>query len=433
MIDWAASLRCAAALVAAGDRLGTALSGAQRDAPVFRNRDFPLSPLPLLLDEVPARAWAADAERYVALLDRIIEVYRHDVDVRHWYGLGPEAERLVLADDGGVAVCRLDGYLRQGSERMVLLENNADAPAGTLFTTRVNRVVGDVLTRVGVDVGGLSTLTYDDGTALREALLRQAPDARHLAILQPDGKVSAESAAMAEAFSGAGVEAYVADPRSVRVIRGRVYFGDRPADVCWNKVNTAPWRAFVAADPVLVDRWVEAVSQPSFTHVNPFGARYVAESKQSLALPTDPMFTHLFTDAERELATRLLPPSRRATKDDLDDLLDRPFAHVLKEPYDIRGDGVTIGRSTPRETWRRAVDEAVEHGHLIQVHVAPVTYPVLCAEEPTVVPMPISVDTFVLGGRVRGFGSKASLHDRVNVFQGGRKLAAFVVGAGDAS
>jgi hypothetical protein len=41
--------------------------------------------------------------------------------------------------------------------------------------------------------------------------------------------------------------------------------------------------------------------------------------------------------------------------------------------------------------------------------------------------MAISMDTYVLNGRVRGFGSKASLNPRVNVFQGGRKLAVHVI------
>jgi hypothetical protein len=59
--------------------------------------------------------------------------------------------------------------------------------------------------------------------------------------------------------------------------------------------------------------------------------------------------------------------------------------------------------------------------------VPPVAYPVVQFEGPIAVPMSISLDSFVLGGRFRGFGSKASLQARVNVFRGGRKLAAHVL------
>jgi hypothetical protein len=37
--------------------------------------------------------------------------------------------------------------------------------------------------------------------------------------------------------------------------------------------------------------------------------------------------------------------------------------------------------------------------------------------------MNISLDTFVFNGTAVGFGSKASLNDKVNVFQGGSKVS----------
>jgi hypothetical protein len=432
MIDWPAALDCAARLTRRPADTTATVAAVLRDAPVFRNREFPLSPLPLLLRAEPVTAWARDVEAYVRLLNKIVNHYLTDAEVRRWYALGPAAERLILADrrlGGAVLVCRLDGYLRQGSERPVLLENNADAPAGSLFTSRINRTVSTVLDRLDIPLPAAHPLTYTADATLLATLLAQSPGATHVAILQPHGAATAESAAMVEVFGRYGVHAYLADPRAVRVHRSRVYFGDLPADVCWNKVNTAPWRTLVTADPSLIDRWVAALAEPSFTHVNPFGARYVAESKLSLALPQEPEFGYLFTDDDRDLVARMLPPARRVSKENYQDLLDRPARYVLKEPYDIRGDGVTIGRSATPAQWRQAVDDALDHGHLAQEYVAPASYPTVPADGPAVLPMSISLDTFVFDGRVRGLGSKASLNARVNVFQGGQKLAVRVLDA----
>ena len=44
--------------------------------------------------------------------------------------------------------------------------------------------------------------------------------------------------------------------------------------------------------------------------------------------------------------------------------------------------------------------------------------------------MPVTFDTYVMRGRVLGFGSKAGLNPRLNVFQGGQKLAGRVIGDG---
>jgi hypothetical protein len=338
-----------------------------------------------------------------------------------------------------VQVCRLDGYLEQGTERPVVLENNADAPAGSLFTSRINQLVADVLSRLGVDPGPASPLTYTGENSLLGVLALGAAQAgldepAHVAILQPTGSITKESAEMTAAFSRSGVDAYIADPRDLEIRRGRVYFSGRPADACWNKINTAPWRDLVA-DEDLCARWVRAVSDTSFLHVNPFGARYVAESKLSLALPQEPAFSGLFTPAERALAVRMLPWGRQVTTraraaDEVTclhaDLAEHPARYVLKQPYDIRGDGVTIGRAVGRGAWQDAIEAALAHGHLAQEHIAPTSYPTL-GEDTSVVAMPVSLDTFVLRGRARGFGSKASLNPRLNVFQGGQKLAVQVV------
>jgi hypothetical protein len=429
MIDWAAGLGCGAALADKPAHVAAVLAAARQRVGVVQNVDFPMSPLPLLLRAESTRAWARDVEAYVQLLSKVISLFLDEPAVRSWYGIGPQAERLVMADGDppGVAVCRLDGYLRQGTEQPCLLENNADAPAGTLFTGRINRLVQHVLEELGAAAGPLSPATYLDENALLDTLLARVPGARHIAILQPHGAVTAESVAMADVFSAAGVDAYVADPRSLRIVGDRVHFGDRPADVCWNKLNTAPWRAMVAGEPDLVDRFARALATPRFTHVNSFGARYVAESKLSLALPQEPEFAHLFTPEERALVERLLPWARRVTASLAPQVIRDQHEYVLKEPYDIRGDGVTVGRVTPTDRWRAAVRNAVEHGHLAQAYVPPVAYPVVQFEGPIAVPMSISLDSFVLGGRFRGFGSKASLQARVNVFRGGRKLAAHVL------
>lgn len=105
-------------------------------------------------------------------------------------------------------------------------------------------------------------------------------------------------------------------------------------------------------------------------------------------------------------------------------VLERQQDFVLKEPYDIRGDGVTIGRTVDHSTWAAKIEKGFRQGNIVQQYIAPMTYPVLGdAARMDCVPMKISFDSFVFGGRFVGLGSKASHNERVNLFQGGRKLA----------
>ncbi len=447
MIDWLAAARGLAVLHEHPERTQKALTETLSSARCFQNADYPLSPMPLYARHSEAAAMVGDLQAYVALLGRIVGLYRQHPGIRRWYGLGPAAEALIAADarlGDTVAVCRLDGYLEQATERLFLLENNADAPAGTLFSARINNVVQDVAYQAGLPPPGPSPLTLSSEMMLLDVLVDLLGRAGlpagnpRVAILQFDGASNMESQEMVRALRAAGLFALVADPRSLQVKDGRAWFGGHPVDVCWNKVNTVAWRSAIEPDHDLVTRWVTAVKDASFVNVNSFGARYVAESKFSLALPRQPAFAGLFSPQEHALVDRLLPWARRLSGDAVaadgesslaEEVTRHPGNYVIKEPYDIRGDGVTIGRAVGQEAWDAAVKRALARELVVQRYVPPAAYPVFRAgQEPSVIAMPVSFDTFVTGGQVRGFGSKASLNARLNVFQGGQKLAVHVCG-----
>ena len=447
VLDWPAALACAHRLLADPAATAARTAAEVAAAPCFANRAYPVSPLPVLVAESQARRLAGLAEDYVALLGHVVRLYRRHPEVRAWYGLDPAAERLVAADAESVDIpwiCRLDGYLEHGSERLAVLENNADAPAGTLFTARVNQLVKRVLTGIGV-AGESAALTYGGQDRFLTALLAGATRIaaatgkqsrpEHIAILQPRGGANRESVEMVAEFGDRGYHAFLADPRDLRVAGARAEFAGQPADLCWNKVNTVAWTA-LTADPEFVRDWERALRDTSLVHLNPFGARYVAEHKLSLAFVQDPEFAELFTPEQRELAAGLVPPSRKVTADGLtadgteklvEHVLEHQHSHVLKAGYDIRGDGVTIGPDVPRGVWRAAVRAAVERGYVAQRLVRPVAYPVLDPETAAVTTKSISLDSYVLGGKLAGFGAKASDQMKVNIFQGGQKLAVHVM------
>jgi len=70
----------------------------------------------------------------------------------------------------------------------------------------------------------------------------------------------------------------------------------------------------------------------------------------------------------------------------------------------------------------------MRQGFVVQRYIQPMTYPIISFQrKPLVLPMNVSIDSFMFGGRLVGFGSKASLEDKVNLFKGGQKLAVKVV------
>jgi hypothetical protein len=322
------------------------------------------------------------------------------------------------------------------------LENNTDCPAGILFTERLNLLVDRIVERAAPDAAGkLVKLPLDQTDCARQELLaayRQQGGEKEdpaIAILQIKGRSNVESVEMAEEFSARGTATFVADPREVAVSSNGVEVEGRAADIVWNKVNTVYWNQLVADSPSLLGRWAEAIASRRVCHVNPFGARYVTESKSCAAFFQEPEFARHFEEPEREFLRRVLPWSRKVEggkvveyggeeREITELLLSRQADFVIKEPYDIRGDGVTIGRGVARDQWVEKVESAARAGYTAQEFISGQAYPVLVeVSEMKVSPMTASLDSFMFGGRLRGLGSKAGTGYKVNVFQGGRKLA----------
>ncbi|MGK5733726.1 hypothetical protein [Streptomyces sp. URMC 124] len=446
MIDWIRTGTATAELARDPQRALAVTAEEVAASPPLRNRHFALSPSALFLRRSPAQAHAARAEAYVALLDKMLTLYRSDPEVRAFFGLSAAAERLIRAGDESldrVTVARIDGYLDLATGRLRVLENNADAPAGAVFTPRINTAVAAVHRRLGLDGGTDDAYPFRDDRGFAELLLDQArrhgtpAAAPRIAVLQPREAAGVESTELVAQLRALGATAFLADPRDLEVTGPHVCFAGRPADLCWNKVNTVLWQRLVESSPALVDGWCRALASGRFLHLNSMGSRYVAENKLALALVQDPRFADRFDAAEHALVAGLLPWSRSlrigagagagAGLPDEAEILARAPEFVLKEPYDIRGDGVLVGRSTRGDVWAEAVARGGREGFLLQEYVPPAGCPVLC-EDGTTVPMAVSLDSFVWAGRFTGFGSKASTADRVNVFQGGRKVSVRVSG-----
>lgn len=445
MIDWP----LAGALLAAIDRraatLGDELARAIASCPRFQNIDYPVTPLPVAIAEDTLAEHRTTAERYMALLERVIALYRSSTAVRDYFGLDPGADALVHADASlrpAIRIARLDGYLHHRDGTIRFLENNTDCPAGILFTGRLDRMI-DAVTSAVVTEAGATTIPFalDEGDCVRRELLcayrEQGGTAAQpaIAILQIKGSANVECGEMAREFTACGTPTFVADPRDVTLGRDGVRIDGRRADIVWNKVNTVYWNQLAESDPALLDSWAEAIASRAICHVNPFAARYVTENKLCASFLQEQEFRSLFPDADHDFVTGVLPWSRkvqsgkhveyRGERYDIETLLaDRQAEFVLKQPFDIRGDGVTIGRAVSRSAWMNSVAAAARRGHVAQEFIPGRTYPVLVDLAPmNVVPMTTSLDSFTFGGRLVGLGAKAALDAKVNVFQGGRKVA----------
>lgn len=441
MINWSRALDICEDVFRSTKLTSEHIAAILENQPCFRNIDYPLALNVLTLQKDAVDRISPTLEQYVALLERVVQLCRTDLKVRSYFQLSPTALAMLEAEPSPVRsihFCRLDGYITRSSGQLRILENNADSPAGTLFTSRLNCIMRNLL-----DVHDMPVLPMDTRDAFLDALLaayrteRGDVPIRLAVILQQQGKSNRESLEVAEALSTRGVQAAVIDPREVEWSGVELVWKGRPIDLVWNKINTVYWNILVAEDPRIVDCWSRALAERAVCHLNSFASRQIAEAKTVLALLHDPDWSHLFTPSEKKVIDELVPWTARVTRDSAItfqgdhgtalEIAARYQQHlVLKQQYDIRGEGVTIGKATEKSEWLELVSDNTNMGAILQEYVQPERYDVIFDLTRSRARLNFSLDTFVFQGRVVGFGSKISASDKVNLFQGGSKMAVVV-------
>jgi uncharacterized circularly permuted ATP-grasp superfamily protein len=437
-----------ARLAERGDGLFDELQAVEEDfarsGRTFRNVDYPLSPRVLIVAPELRQQAQELGERMVGILERVIDLYLAEEATRRFFMLDPRAEALVGIAPGyqrWIQISRFDTFLAPNGGGLRILENNTDCPAGTVFTGFVMGLARATPTLARF-LSGLPPLCADPIAsphafvrtllaAFAEFSGRAAPPER-ICVLQPEGRATPEVRELLRLFGERGLAAEVADPRKLEYRGGRLRASGLPVDLVWNKVNTV---FFEQLDPASVTDLVKACRDRAVCHVNSFAARYVSESKLCLAYLSDPRFRAKFAAEDQLLLARAIPWTRKledsevhfAGQDyDLRHLaLTRQRELVLKTSYDIRGDGVTIGRAVSAAEWHERLDRCWGRPFVLQEYVAAPELRVPRRGQAEPARQRFSLDLFMFDGRFQGFGSKMSEGEKLNLFQGGSKLPIF--------
>jgi len=437
-----------ARLAERGDGLFDELQAVEEDfarsGRTFRNVDYPLSPRVLIVSPELRRQAEELGERMIAILERVIDLYLAEEETRRFFMLDSRAEDWVGIAPGyrrRIRISRFDTFLSPEGDGLRILENNTDCPAGTVFTGFVMELARATPTLARF-LSALPPLCADpiaSPDAFVGALLSafaefsggEAPPER-ICVLQPGGRATPEVREQLRIFAERQLSAVVADPRKLAYRGGRLLAEDLPVDLVWNKVNTV---YFEELEPASVAGLIEACRDRAVCHVNSFAARYVTESKLCAAYLSEPRFRAKFSAEDQALLARAIPWTRKledgevrfAGRDyDLKELaLERQHGMVLKTSYDIRGDGVTIGRSVSAAEWRERLDRCWGRPFVLQDYVAAPELQVPRRGQAEPGRKRFSLDLFLFDGRFQGFGSKMSEGEKLNLFQGGSKLPIF--------
>jgi uncharacterized circularly permuted ATP-grasp superfamily protein len=392
---------------------------------------------------VERRVWNVlrDSGRRIMELAARVARDAFDGDARRLCGyLGtPAAEaRWVSLDPGppDVLLSRLDAFLLEDGPRFI--EINSDAPAGFGYGDRMAEVFLDMpLFRAFADEHHVSYLR--SGPRLVEAVLGtwHGTGTPVLAIVDwSDVKTRADQEILQQAFMAAGVRCVMADPRSMRISRGRLVTAE---DVAIDVVYRRGVLSELVAREDEVREFLEAYRRQLAVFVNSFRC-HLSEDKAFFGLLTDEAFASLMSADERALVLRHVPWTRKVEErrtihaGQEVDLVPHAIAArehlVLKPAHGYGGDSVYVGDETDDATWGAALQRALGKPWVLQerVPIPEEVFPFCEGGVLTFEPRKVNANPFYVAGAEVGAVTRASRSSVINVSAGGGSSPTFVVG-----
>jgi diaminobutyrate-2-oxoglutarate transaminase len=399
----------------------------------FENRPYPVSLRPLVLGPDDVDLLRQACGRLFALLEKVLDLYRDDPAVRHFFTAYAPLMPLLLEYPSYrplIRVCRFD-CAWFGGDDFKILEPNTACPGGVIqnglatHLWQTSRGAAPLIARLRP----LGQPLVDDPYLFVKELVSTARsvgiDKPSAAVVNLKGCYTNEVDRIIAGFSDAGIPAQLCDARELHLYDGRLQAGDRPVTLTYNKLDPL----MLQGEPEVTD-YLEAIRRQAVCSVNPLVAQLISEDKSILAFLSDPRHAHYFTGEELAVIarhvpwTRLFEDDRTTVPDGTSVNLPRYVAEhrtslVLKPANLTRGAGVVVGASTIPSTWHTAMEAARSGRYVVQDYVPLPTIGVPHAEAAAIVPMQYGLDCYLFSGQLAGFQSRASADPVVNVGRGG--------------
>lgn len=330
------------------------------------------------------------------------------------------------------------------------METNTCCPGGTIHCARIRDAW--LSTRLGYQMTAreeLSSFAADNPSGFVRFMALKAgefdPTRPNIAILNYEGSYTNELTSLRDCYQELRRrgeipcgDLLIGDIRDLLIKDGKAYLDEIPIALIYNKLDQ------LKIDPSNPDvgAWIEASRCSGTEFLNSLASMYLAETKRSLALLSDPNWSkYLSLSSDERTAIRGVIPFTRLIEDYADDAslsdsmpLRVPSAFVLKADALTRGSGVTIGSEVTEAQWTEALGETRRHNGVAQLKCSlPSRNAIHLLEtgETKVVEEFFGIDIFLYGTEFAGLVSRAHVNPVFNIGNGGRESPVLIIGGLD--
>jgi hypothetical protein len=387
---------------------------------------------PFFLDAADESRVATAAEALWRLGERLAAVAPADPALLRALGMSDAEIALAAIDPGpgpASTAARADAFLLPQS--LEFAEYNAESPAGPAYSQRLSEMF-DASPLMAPFRTRFSVRFYTPMDAILRALLHTWREwsgtntVPRMAIVDwREVPTWSEFELLRDAFTAAGVETTIHDPRDLTFDGTTLRGGGRPIEFVYRRVLIND----IVARPDDCAALVEAYRAGAVCVANTLRCK-IPHKKAFFALLTDERYRRLFDPADLDAVRGHVPWTRLVDANVAAAVRGERERFVLKPNDEYGGTGVTLGWETEASAWDAALDRAVRDGGWVaqeRIHVRREPFPVCDGVQLVERDMLVDFAPYLFRGRVSGFLTRLSATGLANVTSGGGQVPAFVV------
>ena len=401
-----------------------------RNRLTFGDRTVAVALRPNLISRERFQAAVSAARSIHSALNRLEKALLREQELRAELDLGPEEERLALADPGfrsSSPSSRLDSFF---AEEVRYVEYNAESPAGMAYEDKMAEVFGRLPVmrafRKRFRVRPMPVRRRQMDVMLRAFKQWGTGEDPVAAIVDWGGLPTArEFELFRDFFEQRGLRTLIGDPRDLQLSRGRLHLDGQPVNLIYRRVLTSELLEKGQEARALADAYLAGAA----CVVNSFRAKLL-HKKMSLALLSDDRYARLYDPHQRAAIERHVPWTRKVAEGPstrhgrpVEDLLEHVARNrselVLKPNDEYGGKGVVLGWTVDQQAWEKALKEALERPYVVQeaVEVPREPFPV-AMNGIQVMDLSVDLDPYLFEGRPGGVLTRLSSSALLNVTAG---------------
>ena len=413
-------------------------------------KPLPFQGLPYVLTRHTFDRIADRFQRLYLVLERVIDLYLDDAEVRKFFRLEDRYDRLIrmgAAYRPRIQYCRYDFTLdANGTPR--IYELNTHCPAAAVFSEYFARMFHRSRCLAQLREYGLKPVhvPLEKPGAFAQAMLRAAEQAgylqtsRNVAVLNSRYlTMNNELDQIARQFGEQGCRVVRCHVEDLRFDGRHLIFAGLPIDLTYNKFDDSSgadaYECAFSRSTAEVQPYLDAYQAKAVFTVNTFPSMYLTEQKSTLAFLWSPLLHKHLSREEISLIEEVVPRSmlvRLLSRHELDIVAQQHSRYVLKRSLDTRGRSVLIGRTMTPDAWQSylatAIEESGNSDEWVLQELAPVEHVTtrqLGDDMPTGVYS--SLACFLLQGQAGGLIVRTSSEETTNVARQGFVQPALIV------